>query len=79
MKKIVDYSVLVASGLLVADGTMKGLKAVMGKDYKSLIMIGLGVAVAGYAFSHALNNVKASSMMTKEVVVVPVAPVTEGE
>jgi hypothetical protein len=79
MKKVVDYSVLVASGLLIADGAMKGFKAVMGKDYKSLIFIGLGVAVAGYAFSYALDSVKANSVVAKEVVVIPVAPVTEGE
>ena len=57
----------------------KGFKSVKAKDYKSLIFIGLGVAVAGYSFSYALDKVKSSSMVTKEVIVVPVAPVAEGE
>lgn len=74
MKKIVDYSVLVASGVIAVDGALKGFKAFSGKEYKKGAMIALGVAVAAYAFAYALNNIKAPS--TPEVVLVQ-APSTE--
>lgn len=74
MKKIVDYSVLVASGVIAVDGVLKGFKAFSGKEYKKGAMIALGVAVAAYAFAYALEKVK--SPKAPEVVLVQ-APATE--
>lgn len=74
MKKIVDYSVLIASGAMAAKGALEGFKALKAGKYKDGLWIGLGVAVAAYAFSYALNNIK--SPATPEVVVVQ-APATE--
>lgn len=74
MKKIVDYSVLVASGVIAVDGAMKGFKALKGKEYTKLAMLGLGVAVAAYAFTYALDKIKAPK--APEVVVIQ-APATE--
>ena len=74
MKKIVDYSVLVASGVIAVDGALKGFKALTGGKYKEGAMIALGVAVAAYAFAYALGNIKTTS--TPEVVLLQ-APSTE--
>jgi hypothetical protein len=76
MKKIVDYSVLVASGVIAVDGALKGFKALTGGKYKEGAMIALGVAVAAYAFSYALNNIKAPK--APEVVLVQSPSTEEG-
>lgn len=75
MKKIVDYSVLVASGVIAVDGALKGFKALSSKEYKKGAMIALGVAVAAYAFAYALGNIKAPT--TPEVVLVQAPAATE--
>lgn len=77
MKKVLDYSVLVASGAIALKGGLEVFKAVKGKKYKGALWMGVGVAVAAYAFTHALNNIKPA---TKVVVVERTAEETkEGE
>lgn len=78
MKKIVDYSVLVASGVLVLNGTMSAFKVVKAKDYKSLLFVALGVAVSAYAFSYALDKIK-EPVAPKVVVLEKEVAAPEGE
>lgn len=73
MKKIVDYSVLVASGAMAAKGAFEGFKALKAGNYKNGAWIALGVAVSVYAFTYALDKIKEKA---PEVVVVQ-APATE--
>lgn len=74
MKKVLDYSVLVASGAIALKGGLEVFKALQKKDYKVAAWTGLGVAVAAYAFTYALDKIKAPK--APEVVVVQ-APATE--
>lgn len=78
MKKVVDYSVLVASGVIAAKGAMEGFKALKSKKYVDLAWISLGVAVAAYAFTYALDKAK-SPKMPEVVVVEKIAAPEEGE
>ncbi len=59
--KIIDYSVLGASSLLAVSGALNGFKAFKGKEWKKGAMITLGVLVAGYAFTYALDKIKSPS------------------
>lgn len=78
MKKVIDYSVLVASGVIAAKGAMTGFQALKSKKYVDLAWIGLGVAVAAYAFTYALDKVK-SPKMPEVVVVEKTAAPEEGK
>lgn len=79
MKKIVDYTVLVASGVIAVDGAMKGFKALSSKEYKKGAMITLGVAVAAYAFAYALGNIKETDSPKVVMVQAPASAETDSE
>ncbi len=68
MKKIVDYSVLVGSGLYSVNGVIKGISALKGKKYGEFAMIALGIAISTYAFRYAL--LKSRGTDAPEVIVV---------
>ncbi len=77
LEKAIDLSVLVASGVIVADGAMKVVKAVKAKSYAGLLMTGLGIAVGVYAFKRAMENINASKEVAPPDSILPADEITE--